>query len=99
MNEFAENDVIDSYINCIYQLMYSKTDKGVKNGEADLVINIQDQDSLYIANQIKQYFDSIYSSPQLKLKKYFIQINIKNCEMHIHIKWGHHAILANNKGE
>lgn len=99
MNEFVEDIVIDSYINVIYQSMYAKIDKGVKNGEADLVIDIRDRDGLSTSNQIKQYFDSIYSSPRLKLKKYFIQIDIKNCDLYINIKWGHHAIVANNKGE
>lgn len=39
----------------------------------------------------------VYSSP--KLNKYFIQIDIKDQELCVNIKWGHHAIVANNKGE
>lgn len=95
MNEFAEDDAINMYINTVYQSMYKKTDRGVRNGEVELVINIQAQENeQYIANQIKQYFNSFYSNKTLK--KYYISIDIKDRELHINLKWGHHAIVANN---
>lgn len=61
MNEFVKDAAINLYINTVYQSMYTKTDRGIKNGEVDLVINTQPQ-----AQYNKQYFDGGILKPKIK---------------------------------
>lgn len=93
-NEFCENDEVNSAINTVYQSMYTKTDRGVKNGETTLTITSEPETNPHsLADQIIKYFDGFYLNAMLK--KYFISIELQNEKLLINFKWGHHAIVAN----
>lgn len=93
-NEFAENDSINSAINAVYQAMYKKSDRGIKNGETSLEVfpsidcNIQT-----LKDGIAEYFNSQYANPTLK--KYHINFEVIDNALIIGFKWGYHAIMAN----
>lgn len=93
-NEFSENDEVNSAINTVYQSMYTKTDRGVKNGETNLTITSELETNPHcLADQVSQYFDGFYLNAILK--KYFISIDVQDEKLLINFKWGHHAIVAN----
>lgn len=93
-NEFVQDNETNAAINAVYQAMYAKSDRGMKNGETLLTVEaLQNTCPQSLANSIQQYFDQQYANPELK--KYFIAIEVQARQLQINFKWGHHAIVAN----
>lgn len=93
-DEFAEHDTVNSAINAVYEAMYKKTDRGVKNGETSVqVFNSIDCKIEFLKDGIEEYFNSQYANSTLK--KYHISSEIVDNYIIIEFKWGYHAIMAN----
>ncbi len=95
-NEYVENDQVNTAISAIYQAMYGQTDRGIKNGETSLtVVCPATFKPESFVEAIQRYFDGIYANPTLK--KYYLSIDVQDQNLLINFKWGHHAIVANEK--
>lgn len=94
-NEFVEDSETNAAIDAVYQAMYAKSDRGMKNGETCLTVDtLEHTCPQSLADGIQQYFDQQYANPELK--KYFIAIEVQDRQLQINFKWGHHAIVANS---
>ncbi len=96
MNEFVENDHVNSAVNFVYQSMFSMIGRGRKNGE--ILINLdcpENIDPTEYADEITAYFNGQYYSPENTVRKYFTEIKIVDQQLIVDLKWGYHAIIAN----
>lgn len=96
MNEFVENNHVNSAINHVYQAMFSMMDRGRRNGEIKVNIDCPaNVDLNEFADEITAYFNNQYHAPLREVRKYFTEIQISDSSLVVDIKWGYHAIIAN----